>query len=118
SLKTAPQWRLISFLIVMMPLVFLTSSCMVGPKYQRPSAPVPQTYKEPPPESFKEAQGWKQAKPNDTITRGKWWEIYGDPQLNALEAQVSISNQNVLAAEAQFRQAQEVVRVARAGLFP
>lgn len=76
--KTAPRWRSISFLIATTPFVFLGSSCMVGPTYQRPSAPVPQTYKEAPPESFKEVQGWKQAKPNDTITRGKWWEIYDD----------------------------------------
>ena len=53
SLETAPRCHLISFLILMMPLVFLTSSCMVGPKYQRPSAPVPQTYKEAPPSASK-----------------------------------------------------------------
>jgi NodT family efflux transporter outer membrane factor (OMF) lipoprotein len=118
SFKTTPRWRSISFLITMAVFVILTSSCMVGPRYKRPPAPVPQTYKELPPESFKDAQGWKQAQPNDTALRGKWWEIYSDPQLNALEEQVNISNQNVLAAEAQFRQAREVVRVARAGLFP
>ncbi len=60
------------------------------------AAPVPQAFKEPPPE------GWKEAQPNDGAIRGKWWEIYNDPELNALEEQVSISNQNVLAAEAQF----------------
>lgn len=102
SSKTALR-RLPIFFLTLISL--LMSSCMVGPKYQRPSAPVPQVYKEPPPDSFKETQGWKQAQPNDAVIRGKWWEIYGDPQLNALEEQVSISNQNVLAAEAQFRQA-------------
>jgi NodT family efflux transporter outer membrane factor (OMF) lipoprotein len=63
-------------------------------------------------------QGWKQAQPNEGAKRGKWWEIYNDPELNALEEQVSISNQNVLAAEAQFREAREAVRIARSSLFP
>src|SRR6266853_525485 len=89
-----------------------STSCMVGPKYQQPPAPVPQAFKESPPE------GWKEAQPNDGALRGKWWEIYNDPDLNALEEMISVSNQNVLAAEAQFRQARDAVRVARAALFP
>jgi len=88
------------------------SSCMVGPRYNRPSAPVPVAYKEPPP------PGWKEAAPNDGVIRGKWWEMYGDPQLNGLEEQVIVSNQNVLQLEAQFRAARDAVRIARAALFP
>lgn len=98
-------------------LVLLTG-CMVGPKYQRPSAPVPPAYKEPLTQGYKEAGNWKPAQPNDAVLRGKWWEIYNDPALNALEEQVNVSNQNVLALEAQFRQARDIVRVARANLFP
>ena len=90
----------------------LLSSCMVGPKYQKPAAPLTPAFKEPLPE------GWKEAQPNDGALKGKWWEIYNDPALNALEEQVNISNQNVLAAEAQFREAKDAVRVARAALFP
>jgi NodT family efflux transporter outer membrane factor (OMF) lipoprotein len=63
-------------------------------------------------------QGWKQAQPNEGAKRGKWWEIYNDPELNALEEQVSISNQNVLVAEAQFREAKFAVRIARSNLYP
>jgi len=91
---------------------------MVGPKYQRATAPVPPAYKETPPAGAQEASGWKPAQPSDAAVRGKWWEIYGDPELNALEEQVSISNQNVLAFEAQFRAARNAVRIARSGLFP
>jgi NodT family efflux transporter outer membrane factor (OMF) lipoprotein len=91
---------------------------MVGPKYQRPTAPVPPAYKETPPADWKETQGWKPAQPSEGVKRGKWWEIYNDPELNALEEQVSISNQNVLAAEAQFREARYAVRIARSSLFP
>jgi len=88
------------------------SGCAVGPKYRRPEAPVTPAYKEDGP------QTWKQAQPNAAIPRGKWWEIYNDPQLNALEEQVNISNQNVLAAEAQYREARDQVRLARSSLFP
>jgi len=92
--------------------LMLASGCAVGPNYRRPGAPVPQVFKEPPPE------GWKQAQPSAGVPRGKWWEIYNDPQLNALEEQVNISNQNVLVAAAQYREARDAVRIARSGLFP
>ncbi|MCU1275169.1 MAG: efflux system, outer rane lipoprotein NodT family [Bryobacterales bacterium] len=85
---------------------------MVGPKYKRPDAPVSPAFKEPLP------QGWKEAQPNDGAIRGKWWEMYNDSELNALEEQVNLSNQNLLAAEARFRQARDAVRIARAALFP
>ena len=93
-------------------LLLLANACMVGPKYQRPAAPAPVAFKEAPP------AGWKEAQPNDGALRGKWWEVYHDPRLNALEEQVAISNQNVLAAAAQFQAAKASVRVARAGEFP
>ena len=62
--------------------------------------------------------GWKVAKPQDSALHGKWWEILGDPQLNALEEQVNISNQNVAAAFANFMAARALVREARAQYFP
>jgi NodT family efflux transporter outer membrane factor (OMF) lipoprotein len=93
-------------------LLLFTSACMVGPNYKRPAAPQTPVYKEPPPE------GWKEAQPADGTIKGKWWEIYNDAQLNALENQVSISNQNVLAAEANFRAARYAIAIARAGLYP
>ena len=101
--------RLLGFLI---PAMLLSTACMVGPKYQRPAAPPSTGYKEPLPE------GWKEAQPSDGAIRGKWWEIYNDPNLNALEEQVNISNQNILSAEAQYREARDAVRIARSGLFP
>jgi NodT family efflux transporter outer membrane factor (OMF) lipoprotein len=89
-----------------------SAGCMVGPNYRRPPAPVPAAFKEKPPE------GWKEAEPNDAALKGKWWEIYNDPELNALEEQVSISNQNVLQAEAQYRSARATVQIARSALYP
>jgi NodT family efflux transporter outer membrane factor (OMF) lipoprotein len=95
----------------LLPVVLvLASGCTVGPDYVRPRVVAP--------EAFKEMDGWKKAEPADHLLRGKWWEIFNDSRLNALEEQISISNQNVAAAEAQFRQARALVQVARAAYFP
>ena len=105
----------------LLPLACLTlviTACSVGPKYQRPEARVPPAYKESPPASFKEAEGWKVAQPNDGAPRGQWWEVFGDPELNALEEQVDVSNQTLAVAEAQLRGARAAIGVARAALFP
>ena len=84
-------------------VVLLCAGCMVGPDYFKPSVPMTAAYKED--------QGWKLARPSDTIPRGKWWEIFGDPQLNALEEQVSEANQNVKVAEARFSPGARVDRL-------
>jgi NodT family efflux transporter outer membrane factor (OMF) lipoprotein len=94
--------------------IVLTAGCTVGPKYQRPA--IAQT-----PVAFKELQGsdqWKTATPSDELLKGKWWELFGDPELNKLEEQININNQNVKQAEAQFRQARSVVNLQRADYYP
>jgi NodT family efflux transporter outer membrane factor (OMF) lipoprotein len=91
-------------------LLVLGSACTVGPDYVRPSMWSPDAYKE--------IDGWKIAHPRDGLARGPWWEIFADPQLNALEARVSISNQNLAVSEAQYREARALVREARAAYFP
>lgn len=90
-------------------LAFL-SACTVGPNYVRPKTEVPPSYKE--------LKGWKKAQPQDSIPRGQWWEVFSDPQLNSLESQVDITNQNLAAAEAQFKEALAAVKVAKSGFFP
>jgi NodT family efflux transporter outer membrane factor (OMF) lipoprotein len=101
-------------------LLLVATGCAVGPHYQRPSAAAPPAFKEQPPVNFKEAEaaGWKQSQPGDAYSKGRWWELYQDAALNALEEQVGVSNQNVLEAEAQYRQAKAAVSVARAALLP
>jgi NodT family efflux transporter outer membrane factor (OMF) lipoprotein len=94
------------------------SGCMVGPKYVKPTAPTAPGFKEQPPESFKESDGWKTAQPGDQALRGKWWETFGDPQLNALEEEVTVSNQDLKVAEARFRQARAMIRFNRSAEFP
>jgi NodT family efflux transporter outer membrane factor (OMF) lipoprotein len=89
------------------------AGCSVGPDYVRPAAETPGAYKE-----MTGDGEWKPAQPSDGSVRGPWWEVFGDPTLNSLEAEVSISNQNVLVAEAQFRQARALVLAARSQFFP
>ncbi|HLY36616.1 MAG TPA: efflux transporter outer membrane subunit, partial [Candidatus Binatia bacterium] len=97
-------------LVIGVTLLAIVTGCAVGPNYVRPPVAAPDAYKE--------TQGWKRAAPQADVLRGGWWEMFGDPQLNALEQQVDISNQNVAAAEAKFREAVALVREARAGYFP
>ena len=91
-------------------LLAILSACTVGPDYLKPKAETPPSYKE--------VEGWKKAEPQDNIPRGPWWKIYNDQQLNALEEQVNVSNQNLAAAEAQYRQALAQVQISRAAYYP
>jgi NodT family efflux transporter outer membrane factor (OMF) lipoprotein len=93
-------------------LLFAAAGCSFTPTYKTaPSTP-------PPPEVYKEAGDWKVAQPNDGETRGTWWTVYEDPQLNDLEGKVSDANQNIKAAFARLQQARAETRIQRAGLFP
>jgi NodT family efflux transporter outer membrane factor (OMF) lipoprotein len=94
------------------------AGCNVGPPYQKPVPQTPASYKELTQETIKETTGWKVAQPRDAALRGNWWEMFGDPQLNALEEQVKVSNQNLAAAYAAFQAARAMVREARAQYFP
>jgi NodT family efflux transporter outer membrane factor (OMF) lipoprotein len=107
--------------IVALLLVLLTlalAGCTVGPKYVRPGAPTPATYKEQVPASSQGADQWQPANPADQAIRGDWWEIFGDPELNKLEEQIATSNQTLKVAEARFRQARAAIRFNRASQFP
>ena len=95
--------------------LLLLSACVVGPKYATPTAPVPPSYKEA---SASNTGDWKPAQPGDVADRGKWWEKFDDPQLNALEEKLNHRNQNVAAAAAQVQAAKAMVREARAQYIP
>ena len=94
------------------------AGCMVGPKYHTPTAPTPTAYKEVTPENMKEIDNWKVAQPGDTELRGKWWEIFNDPELNKLEEQVDSANQSIASSYASFMAARALVKEARAQYFP
>ncbi|MGZ5049537.1 MAG: efflux transporter outer membrane subunit [Methylobacter sp.] len=91
-------------------LVAQLAGCVVGPDYARPDAPASA--------AFKENKDWKQAQPRDSALPTDWWEIFNDPKLNELEAQVAHANQSLIQAEAQYRQAQHLVQSAESAFFP
>src|ERR1017187_2145962 len=101
-------------------LLLMSAGCMVGPNYKRPMAVTPPAFKEQPPVNFKEAEaaGWKPSQPGDAFAKGRWWELYNDAALNALEEQVSVSNQKSTRLNSSHRQAKAAVSVARAALLP
>jgi NodT family efflux transporter outer membrane factor (OMF) lipoprotein len=88
----------------------LLHGCAVGPTYHRPAVQSPPAYKE--------ADGWKVAQPKDEVLHGQWWQLFNDPQLDALEQQVNVSNQNIAGAFASFLQARALVKEARAQYYP
>jgi NodT family efflux transporter outer membrane factor (OMF) lipoprotein len=88
-------------------------SCTIGPRYQPPTAPAPQALKE-----LAGNDQWKMATPSDGALKGKWWEIFGDEQLNQLEKLVNINNQNIKQAEASYRQARTTVASNHANYYP
>jgi NodT family efflux transporter outer membrane factor (OMF) lipoprotein len=104
--------------LVTLALTTLLASCTVGPKYTKPTVPAAPAYSEQPPASYTEAPGWKTAQPSDATLRGDWWNLFSDPELAALEAQVAAANQTLRAAEASFRQARAAIRFNRAALYP
>ena len=108
KIDTHVSWHMAGIVAVLSMIFF--AGCTVGPNYKRPAAEVPAAYKE--------VGDWKPAQPNDQNVSENWWEIFQDPQLNALESQVSVSNQNLKAAEAQYTQARAQLRYQRADFFP
>jgi NodT family efflux transporter outer membrane factor (OMF) lipoprotein len=88
----------------------LIEGCSIGPKYTKPTTEIPPAYKE--------MGNWKPAQPSDAARKDNWWEVFDDPQLNALEEKLSVSNQTLRAAQDNFQEARAAVRFARASEFP
>src|ERR1700751_1070032 len=100
-------------------LSVLLTGCLPGPKYHAPAAPASTApnYKEST-VNFQDAPGWKVASPHDAMLRGKWWEIFNDPELNSLEDQLNINNQNIKVFFENFMAARALIREARAQYWP
>ena len=99
--------------------LLIMTGCMVGPKYHAPSPPAPaaKNYKEST-ANFQDTTGWKVASPQEAMLRGKWWEVFNDAELNALEEQVDINNQNIKEYFQNLMEARTVIREARAQFWP
>ena len=106
--------------IILLMSVCLLGGCNVGPKYVKPSAPAAPAYKESAPAAYKESipGEWQPAKPQDEVLKGKWWEVFKEPELNALEDQLNIDNQNIAQYFQNFMAARAQVREARSQYFP
>ncbi len=117
-LPSAPLLRLPGRPWVALVLALGCASCNLAPAYRPPPVAVPAAFKEGPPPAAGGAQTWQPASPGDDSARGAWWEAFGDPALNALEGQVRVSNQTILAAAANFRASRALAVQARASLFP
>jgi outer membrane protein, multidrug efflux system len=92
-------------------LVVALAGCSLAPHYERPATA-------PPSASYKEAQDWKVSAPADVGSRGRWWSMFHDPDLDALEAQVTATNQTLKSALASLEQARAQTRIARSAWFP
>jgi outer membrane protein TolC len=104
--------------ILAVTLASLLAGCTVGPKYETPTVPMTDTFKEAVPADYRTAGSWRLAQPSDGVSRGSWWQIFGDQQLNALEDELTVSNQNLKLEEARFRQARAIIGIQRADEFP
>ena len=102
----------------LLPIVLL-SGCNVGPHYHAPAPPqvTAPNYKEST-VNFQDQPGWKVASPQDAMIRGNWWEIFNEPELNALEDQLNINNQNIKVSFENFMSARAVIAEARSQYWP
>ena len=98
----------------------LLGGCRVGPKYVKPTAPTPPEFKESSPATYNQAPDgtWRPANPQDAVIKGKWWEVFNEPELNGLEDQLNINNQNIAEYFQNFMAARAQVREARSQYFP
>ena len=99
----------------------LVAGCRVGPKYAVPTQPAPPpAFKENRPDAYKGVSPgtWKPAQPQDAVLKGKWWEVFNEPELNALEDQLDINNQNIAEYFQNFLASRTLVRQANAQLYP
>ncbi len=100
-------------------LLALASGCRIGPRYHAPAPPAvtAPNYKESTVD-FQDTDGWKVASPQDAMIRGKWWEVFNEPDLNSLEEQLNINNQNLKLYFENYMAARAQIAEARAQLWP
>jgi outer membrane protein, multidrug efflux system len=112
SVRLAGNTRLIISFLALLVVAIVLNSCAVGPDYRRPDATtIPEAY-------TGVSDEWKIAVPQAHLPKGNWWEVFGDPELDHLEAEAGEANQDLKAAYARFNQARAAADVARSGLFP
>jgi multidrug efflux pump len=113
--RSGPTVAVTSLLLAAVASVFSAGparggSLTIGPDYKRPPAAIPG--------EFRDAPVWKDAAPADALPKGRWWEIFGDLELNALLQAATTNNQSLRAALARLEQARAVARINRSELMP
>ena len=88
----------------------MLSGCALAPPLKIPAVPTAAAYKE--------AGPWIPAQPADGLSRGDWWKLYGDPDLNALQMRLIEHSPDLAAALSRYDQAKAVSDQMRSGLFP
>jgi NodT family efflux transporter outer membrane factor (OMF) lipoprotein len=118
--ETRPFHGVWSFACAASMAAVLLSGCRVGPKYVKPAAPAPPEFKESSPTAYAHAPSgtWQPAQPQDAALKGKWWEVFNEPELNALEDQLDINNQNIAEYFQNFMAARAQVREAKSQFYP
>jgi multidrug efflux system outer membrane protein len=115
--KSCRAWLVVPLCLGLLILAqALVTGCAVGPDYKRPEATtIPDAYSVA---TVDTNYGWKVAEPRGQLPKGNWWEVFGSPELNDLEAQAAIANQNLKAAVDRFYESRAQLNITRAGLFP
>jgi outer membrane protein, multidrug efflux system len=116
SMTLRMMWRRIATIqssgtAIALVMVMSLSGCAVGPRYQRPTAPVPTEFKE---SSAPATQG-AQTPP---IAYNNWWLVFNDPTLDRLEREADAANQDIRVAVARVDQAEAAARYSRSFLSP
>jgi multidrug efflux system outer membrane protein len=90
-------------------LALIAAGCKVGPNYHRPAVTVPETYR-----------GAAAAAPPAAVSFGdeKWWEVFQDPQLQALIRTALKQNYDVRIAATRMLEAQAQLGIARGSQLP
>jgi outer membrane protein TolC len=117
SRRISCRYHLVHLSLLLLTLCGFTG-CNVGPKYLRPVVPAPPAFKELGAQQADDGSTWKTAQPQDGALRGKWWEIYQEPELNALEDKLNVSNQNIAQSYDNFMAARAQVQQARSSYYP
>ncbi|HEX8711576.1 MAG TPA: efflux transporter outer membrane subunit [Terracidiphilus sp.] len=104
-------------------ILALTGCKPVGPNYERPDYRPPALYNNtgatsvvPPPNPAGGA--WTPADPSDGMLRGKWWQVYNDPELDRLENRIATNNVQLQQAYENYQAARSQVTAVRANLYP
>jgi len=96
----------------LLPLVLIStgllSGCLMGPKYRRPAANVPPSYRAASPEQTTAS----------SLGNEQWWQVYQDPVLAELIHKALAQNYDVRIAAARILEAQAQLGIIRSNQFP